>query len=140
MKLEMFRRMVVLFCFHSICVDSFNESDCDDAEDCIRICCDSNLNESSCQMLVETGSFEQFKYLSFPDSSIKFGFPCEKMLPVNGDEWSFEVIELAPKVLSHSITLKFNSRMEKFIGKPLTTFSISQTTVYMLQLIKLISA
>lgn len=99
MKLEMFRRMVLLFCFHSFCVGSFNESDYDDAENCIRMCCELEPDGSSCKTLKESENFEEFRFFTFPEVSIKFGTPCEKMLPVDDDEWFYEVNELKLKVL-----------------------------------------
>ena len=90
----MFKRMVVLLCFHSFCFGSFNESDKEDEENCLRMCCELESDDDSCKKLKESESFDRFKYTTFPGTNVKFGTPCEKMLPVNDDEWIFEVNEL----------------------------------------------
>lgn len=87
----MFKRMVVLFCLHSFCVGSSNESGLDEAENGVRICCELEPDGGSCKILKESETLEGFRYLTVPEISLKFGTPCEKMHPVDDDEWSFEV-------------------------------------------------
>lgn len=61
------------------------------------MCCNMEPADDSCTMLKESELFEGFRYLTFPEVYIEFGTPCEKMLPVNDDEWFFEVNELRQK-------------------------------------------
>lgn len=92
MTLDMFVRLVVLFCLHSISsAGSLNEtsSDCDEIESCVRLCCVWDDQESVCQNVSDPKQFEEFRNLKLYNIDIRHARTCE--LQPFEHEWSFEV-------------------------------------------------
>lgn len=83
----------MLICFHPIFVDSLNEtsSNCDDKEGCVRMCCNWEVDDGSCETLMKSELFQAFRNFTLHGADIKYGVPCEKMQPVDDDDWIFEV-------------------------------------------------
>lgn len=90
----MFTRMVVLVWFHSICVGSMSElsSECDEAGNCVWMCCAWEPNDGSCETLQTSEMFLSFTNYTFPGGfDVRFGKPCDKMERVDDEEWLLEV-------------------------------------------------
>lgn len=87
----MYMKMVVLIVFHSICVGSFNDLNLnrDQANNCLRICCDLEVQDFSCEKLNSSEFIGRYENSNFPDANIKL---CEHVIPVNASEWFMEVI------------------------------------------------
>lgn len=94
---EMFGRMVVFLCFHSLCVGSLNEtsSTCDDTDKCVRLCCDRESD--GCISNFESFAQKLVKNFNLSELELAFGKPCEKMEFVDDFRWKFEVNELNRK-------------------------------------------
>lgn len=114
MSFDMFIGLVVLsLCLHSISAGSLNETsaECDDFEECVRLCCIWDIEDGSCENFTTSRQIEAFKGSKLFNVDLQLGRPCEMQL-LDGSEWFFDVSYEIRAIASFLTPLHL--RMEKF--------------------------